>query len=385
MKHINFLSSQKSFIVAGHIAKDIHIKIRDCNLLPNEFTQLLKNSTPISRINEILGKDWTFDRVLNLLKGHMISPISYSYGGRGSNVAYGAAILGAAVELIGLVGDDFDTNYPDFYDGGYRTHLTNAGVKIKEISLSLNEINTIIEEWHNHGILKIKDKEIPTIYCIKDMNGIDFYFIDDLKGAHIFADRSPIPKKTIEQYDGILLTSGEQKFNKRLISYSHELDKEIIFDIGAYNLTLDYLEEILPKCNTVFGNQYEIDLIKKSLHIKNVKELFDISSNIDKIIVANKIECIAKIYTYMKKDPIKIGPIKINKRVSSVGCCDGIISGYLGLHAQGYDTITALKAGLIQCSNIWQVEGVQEGMLNKEQLFCEMKKYQILLKIYNQF
>lgn len=368
--------SNRGFSVVGHIAKDIHIKIYSCNSLPKVFTRLFKNSTPISKTNEILGEDWTFSKVLTVLKKHMVSPISYSYGGRGPNVAYGATILGATIELIGFVGEDFDRRYPGFYGGGYRTHLVNAGVVINELHLIPDKIHAIDEQKHKHGILAFKNKEIPTIYCVKDLKGNDFYFIDDIKGAHTLANACPIPKETLQQYDGIFVTSGEQPFNKRLINYAHKLNKEIIFDIGAYNLTDEYLQEIIPKCNVILGNRYEMNLAKQAFHINSMEELFDVSSDIFTIILEDKIALTAKIFE-RNKAPMRIGPIKVRKRVSSVGCCDGIAAGYLGLHAQGYDAITATKAGLIQCANIWQVEGVQEAMLSKKKLFQEMKNLQI--------
>lgn len=362
----------KKYVVAGHIAKDAHIKIKDFNSLPRVFGKLLKNSIPVSKTDEVLGEDWTFSEVLTELERHTVAPVSHSYGGRGPNVAYGAALSGATVELIGFVGEDFDKPYPDFYDGGYRTHLVNAGVVINELRLIPDKINKIDEERHDRGILAFEHKEIPTIYCVKDLSGNDFYFIDDIKGAHVLAETSPIPKKTIQRYDGVFITSGEQSFNRRLIEYAYKLNKEIIFDIGAYDLKGDYLREVIPKCNTILGNRYEINLSRQAFQIKSMEELFDVSSNITTIILEDKIACTAKILE-RNEAPTKIGPIKVKRRVSSVGCCDGIAAGYLGFHAQGYDTITATKAGLIQCANIWQVEGVQEGMLNKQQLFHKMK------------
>lgn len=372
MRNSGRLRISRKFIVAGHIAKDAHIKINDCNSLPRVFGRLLKNSTPISKTSEVLGKDWTFSKVLTVLNEHMVSPVSHSYGGRGPNVAYGAALLGATVELIGFVGEDFDKPYPGFYDGGYRTHLVNAGVIINELHLTPDKIHTIEEEGHDRGLLAFENKEIPTIYCVKDLYGNDFYFIDDIKGAHVLAEASPIPKKTVQRYDGIFITSGEQPFNRRLIDCAYKLNKEIIFDIGAYDLKDDYLREVIPKCNTILGNQYEINLAKQAFQIKRIEGLFDVSSDITTIILEDKITCTAEILE-RNKAPTKIGPIKVKKRVSSVGCCDGIAAGYLGFQAQGYDTITATNAGLIQCANIWQVEGVQEGMLNRQQLFHKMK------------
>jgi len=370
----------RKFLVVGHIAKDIHIKIDDSSSLPKEFKKLFKNSTPISKIGNALGKKWSFKKVLNVIEKNAIEPVSYSYGGRGPNVAYGAALLGAQIELIGFVGEDFDKQYLGFFNGGYKTHLEKAGVKINELAIEPNELHSINEERHEHGILAIRTKEIPSIYCIKDSHGTDFYLINDIKGAHIHATDSPTPKQLINKYDGVFVTSGEPSFNRRLINYAFQQGKEIFFDVAAYGTTSQYLKEVIPKCNTILGNTYEISLVKIALDVTDMRDLFRISPNISTIIVEDKITCTIKIYQKECQRPIKIGPVNVEKRVSSVGCCDGIAAGYLALCSQGYDAITAAKAGLIQCASIWQVEGVQEGMVNKQQLFQRLEEVLIPVK-----
>jgi len=368
------------FLVAGHIAKDIHIKIDDSNSLPKEFKKLFKDSTPISMIGNVLGKNRSFKKVLKVIEKNAIEPISYSYGGRGPNVAYGAALQGAHIELIGFVGEDFDKQYPGFFNGGYKTHLKKAGIDVNELAVEPNELHSINEEKHEHGVLAIKAKEIPSIYCVKDSYGIDFYLIDDIKGAHVYATDSPIPKELINRCGGIFVTSGELSFNLRLINYAFQQGKEVFFDVAAYGTTSQYLKEVIPKCNTILGNTYEISLVKKAFNVADMRELFHISPNISTIIVEDKIACTIKIYQKEWQRPVKIGPIDVEKRVSSVGCCDGIAAGYLALYLQGYDVITAAKAGLIQCANVWQVEGVQEGMLNKQRLLHKLEENSIPVK-----
>lgn len=377
---MTFKKFHRGFLVAGHIAKDIHIKIDDSNSLPKKFKKLFKDSTPISMVSNVLGKKGSFKDVLNVIERNAIEPSSYSYGGRGPNVAYGAALLGAKIELIGFVGEDFDKQYPGFFNGGYKTHLKKAGVKVNELAIEPNEMHSIKEEKHEHGILAIKTREIPSIYCVKDSHGTDFYLIDDLKGAHVHATDSPTPKQLINRYDGIFVTSGEPSFNRRLIDYAFQQGKEVLFDVAAYETTSQYLKEVIPKCNTILGNTYEIGLVMKALHLNDIHQLFRISPNVSKTIVEDKIACTIKIYQKERQTPVEIGPINVDKRVSSVGCCDGIAAGYLALYSQGYDVITAAKAGLIQCASIWQVEGVQEGMLNKQQLFQRLEEDFILVK-----
>ena len=361
-------------LVAGHIAKDIHIEIGDSNKLPNEFKKLLRISTPVSMIGDVINKRWSFEHVLDVLKDNATEPVSYSYGGRGPNVAYGAALLGAHTELIGFVGEDFDKQYPGFFDGPYREHLKKAGVNVRELVIRPDELLSINEEEHEHGVMVIRAKETSSIYCIRDSYGIDFYFIDDVKGAHVYATSSPIPKRLINRYDGVFVTSGEPAFNRRLIDYAYQRGKEVFFDIAAYETTTEYLRSVIPKCNTVLGNTYEIDLVKSTFDLNDIHELFHISPNLLTIIVEDKIACTIEVHQKGSRRPVKIGPVYVQERISSVGCCDGMAAGYLALYSQGHDIINAAKAGLLQCSNIWQVEGVQEGMLDREQLFHKIRE-----------
>jgi sugar/nucleoside kinase (ribokinase family) len=356
-------------LVAGHIAKDIHIKIGDSNRLPKEFKKLLKISVPVSMISDILGEKWSFEEVLTILKDSAIEPISYSYGGRGPNVAYGAALLEACVELVSFVGEDFDKQYPGFFDGGYRTHLRKAGVNVSEVAVESDKLHNINEDEHDRGIVAIRTKEIPSIYCVKDSFGTDFYLIDDLKGAHTHAANGPIPKLLVRRCDGVFVTSNEPPFNLRLIDYAFLLGKKVFFDVAAYGTTSQYLKEVIPKCDTIFGNTFEMVLVMKAFNASDVTELFHVSADISTIIVEDKIACTLKIHQREWESPLKVGPLRVERRVSSVGCCDGIAAGYVALRSQGYDLLTAAKAGLVECASVWRMEGVQEGMLDKPQLF----------------
>ena len=360
--------AKKHFLVSGNIAKDVHVKIPSLNSLPSVFKRLWKDCTPISKVQETLGAAWSFEKVIACIDNKALSQFTYSYGGRATNVAYGAASLGAPVELLTLVGGDFDKLYLGFSDGSYRRHLQKAGVIINELEVTTYDHRKIDDENLSQGILSFKDKEIPTIYCIKDFEGNDMYFIDDKRGVHTLANSCPIPKKLIQEYSGVFVTSGERNYNKKLIDYAYKQNKEVLFDVGAYDLTDGYLQEVIPKCTKVFGNVFEIDLVKRAFEVNEISDLFDVSSQISMILLEDKIACTVKMFE-RGRDPVFLGPVLPKKRVSSVGCCDGIATGYLALNSLGYDNLTAVKAGLLQCASIWEVDGVQEGMLSQQRLF----------------
>jgi len=370
-KHISNTKERK-LVISGHTAKDLHLRIKNINDLPPIFKILFKKSTPISKLRSLINMD--FKDVFSIIKENLVAPICYSYGGRGPNIAYGAALLGAKVELISFVGEDFEKEYPGFYDGNYRGHLEKAGVIMRTLYINPSEI-PYLKENHYYGVLIIRGKETPTIYCVKDVVGNDFYLIDDIKGAHVLAEIAPIPKRLIRESDGILITSGEPNFNKKIANYAYKLNKEIYFDIGAYRLSHEYLIDIIPKCDIIFGNYFEINMLKNIFNIKNIHNLFLLSDKIKIIIEINKIKCLAKIFLRNKDKPIIVGPLEVKNKVSSVGCCDGFIAGFLAFYSLGYKLLTAVKAGLMECTNIWRVEGVQEGMLSKKELLRLLKNF----------
>lgn|GEM_PF-1130923 len=360
--------TKKRFLVSGNIAKDVHVKVKSFSCLPPVFKKIWKDCTPISKVPEILGSGWSFEKVMEYIDEKALSPFSYCYGGRAPNVAYGAALLGATVELVTLVGGDFDKQYPAFYDGSYRVHLKKAGVIINDLKATIADLSNIVENSLNHGILAFEGKEIPTIYCIKDLKGNDLYFVDDQNGVQTLANNCPIPKQLILQYDGVFVTSGERAFNRKLIDYAHRKNREVIFDVGAYDLTDGYLQEVIPKCTKIFGNKFEMALVKQALEINTISELFEVCPEVSMVVLEDKIACSLKMFERGRR-PVVVGPITPRKRVSSVGCCDGIATGYLALYSLGFDNLTAINAGLLQCASIWEVEGVQEGMLSQQRLF----------------
>ncbi|MBM1155090.1 hypothetical protein DRN94_004375 [archaeon] len=359
----------RKFLVAGHVARDVLIRIDDCDKLPRPFKKLLKVSTPVSKLEETLGPGWNLDRVLEVLEERSIAPICCSYGGRGPNVAYGAALLGARVELVGFVGEDFGRPYPGFYDGSYREHLERAGVVLREIRVEPGDLDKID---CNCGLFVVEGRETPTVYCIEDLAGRDFYLIDDVRGAHVFASTARVPEDLVEESSGVFVTSGEPEFNSRLIESARSRGKDVLFDLGAYRLTPEYLAEVVPKCSIVMGNEYEIEFVERVLGFKDPIEMLEEYDSLELVVEIDKNSCTAVLYG--EDGARRLGPVEVRDRVSSVGCCDGFAAGFLAMYSLGYDLEVCALAGLVECSSVWRVKGVQEGMLKKEELFRELKR-----------
>ncbi len=372
----------KSIAVSGSPGKDVQVKIDTVKKLPSPFRRHIKRTVGFSKISEAYGREWNMDRVFKVLEERSVQPSYYSYGGRAPNVAYGIGRLGGEVRLITVFGDDFDKPYPGFYDGGYWTHLRNAGVRMDLLEVEIpeniwrnpEEMRSYLEESYRglldqYDALRIKNKEIPTIVCAKDVTGVDFYYIDDIKGVSSVDLARPAPTKVIKDVEIVFVTSSEMPFMKEIILTADRLGKEVVVDIGSYGITPGYLRETVPHCDIIFGNNSEIQQVLDAFQVKNIPSLYERigGSDLKLVIVEDKIRGIVEVF-FRDGDSRVFGPIDINKKGNSVGCCDGIAAGFLSLYQRGSELDVCIQAGLMECAAIWEIETIHEKLLDRGEL-----------------
>ncbi len=372
----------KSIVVSGGLGKDVQVKVDSVEKLPQPFQKYIKRTIGFSKIPEAYGSEWNMDKVFKVLEERSVQPSFYSYGGRAPNVAYGIGRLGGDIRLATTFGDDFDESYPGFYDGGYWTHLRNAGVKMDLLDIEVpesiwgkpEEVRSYLEDSYGdalseHDALRVKNKEIPTIVCAKDVKGLDFYYIDDIKGVNSLDLSRPVPKKVIENVDIVFVTSSERPFMKGVILEASRLGKEVVVDIGSYGVTPDYLRETVPYCNIMFGNTSEIQQVLDAFQVKDIPTLYGRvpEDNLNLTLVEDKIKGTVTVFS-RDGDSETYGPIDINKTGNSVGACDGIAAGFLSLYQRGSDIELCVQAGLMECAAIWEIETIHEGLLDQEEL-----------------
>lgn len=372
----------KSIAVSGSPGKDVQVKIDAVGKLPSPFRRYIKRTVGFSKIPEAYGQEWDMDRVFKVLEERSVQPSFYSYGGRAPNVAYGIGRLGGDVRLITVFGDDFDKPYPGFYDGGYWTHLCNAGVRMDLLDIEIpeniwgnpEEMRSYLEESYGSALdqydaLRIRSKEIPTIVCAKDVTGVDFYYIDDVKGVSSVDLARPAPNKVIKDVDIVFVTSSEMPFMKEMILTADRLGKEVVVDIGSYGITSEYLRETVPHCDIMFGNTSEIQQVLDAFQVNNISSLHEQigESDLKLVIVEDKIGGVVEVFS-RDGDSRLYGPIDINKKGNSVGCCDGIAAGFLSLYQRGSELDICIQAGLMECAAIWEIETIHEKLLDREEL-----------------
>jgi sugar/nucleoside kinase (ribokinase family) len=379
----------KTIAVVGSSGKDMQIKIESTKTLPEAFRKYLKKSIPYSLIPEFYGNEWTVERALEYLQNQAIEPLSYNYGGRCGHIAYQIALLGGNIRLLTTFGgDDYKKEFPGFFGGPYYDHLKKTGVKMDILEVEIPKkmwgkwdkvrehlISQYSPEILNVDTLIVKEKETMTIVCNKDARGTDWFYIDDINGAPPVEKGRPIPIGALERSDIVFITSAEEEFMTGCAKEGAYIGKEIVIDVGSYGITPNYLKTVVPLTEIVFGNPSEIKQILDAYRIKAPEQIFDVTGTNKPraIVIEDKITGTAQILQ-RNTDSISIGPIKLNKSGNSIGCCDGIAAGFLSLYQRGYDLAESIYAGMTIMASIWEVSGVQEGMLTKEQLLERLPK-----------
>jgi len=372
--------------VVGAVGIDEHIKIEDVRYLPSPFKKYIKKTLAYSQIQEVYGPEWTVEKVFGELKERAIEPVIYSYGGRAPHVAYGLAKLENKASLVTTFGGDYNEAYPGFFGGGYLEHLIRAGVEIQHREIGIPEKiwrkpeiedylkEKLGKELYEIGVLVVTNKKTSKITCVKDKKGNDFFYIDDINGASIVEKWRKAPTRLISNSNIVFITSSETSFMQRNAKEAYTQGKRLLVDIGSYGITSEYIKEVVPKAEIIMGNPYEIEQILQTYSLKSIEEIFTIDTKYPKyILIENKIEGYVDIYARgeIKK---RIGPVKLQKKGNSVGCCDAIATGVISGIANKIDIETSVAIGLLEASSVWDVEGVQEGMLDKNGLIKRAKE-----------
>lgn len=369
----------KRVAAVGTVGKDEHIKIDSVRMLPEPFRRFLRRTVPLSKITELYGGRWTPERVFETLKKRSVSPVSYSYGGRAPHVAYGIALLGGLVTLVTSFGEDCDEPYPGFFGGGYISHLKRAGIEMSEVRISLPQ-----DSWNDEGaprylqtkygdalsrssVIVVDGKKTSTITCVKDLDGMDFFYLDDINGAATIERWRPVPREVVKFSDIVFVTSSEREFMIEAVDLAYQYGKIVVVDVASYGVTPEYLRHITPRSTLLLGNEAELQQVLDAYEIKKVEELFDLHDTFPAFVVSeDKFTGTVELYSRKERVKRKIGPVHIEKTGSSTGVCDAIAVGILAALQRDLEITEGAAAGLVEGSSVWQVEGVQEGLLRKE-------------------
>jgi len=368
----------KPVLAVGTVGKDEHIKIDSMGKLPEPFRRHLRKTVPLSRVSELYGAEWTPNKAFDILLSRSVIPLHYSYGGRAPHVAYGVSLLGGKAALVTSFGDDYDEPYPGFYGGGYFSHLARSGVVMSPLEISLpfdkwnyesapGYLRENYKDLSKSSIVVVKGKKTSTITCVKDQYGIDFYYLDDINGAATIERWRPIPTDVVRESGIVFVTSSEREFMQQAVDQANKLGKTVVVDIASYGVTPEYLRHITPRSNVLLGNEAEIQQVLDAYEIKSIGDVFEVQDELPMhVVVEDKFNGIVDIYGRNGRSKRRIGPVRIRKTGNSIGVCDAIGVGIVASLQKGLSLDDGAAAGLIEGASVWEVEGVQEGLLRRE-------------------
>jgi len=343
--------------VAGHLGKDKLYK------LDKSLFEVLGPSCPTEesiKFTQIERKFGISPEELTRKLGENSIYVRWSYGGRAGNVSYQIALLGGRPILITEVGRDFSVKYPGFWDGSYKEHLRKNGVSLRLTEIEREE-ELESKDQSSTGVLLVRDKELAEIVCVTDVNHKNLFFINDLTAATALAEMRKVPVKLLEEVDAVFVTSGSHKFNSALMKVARELGKEIYWDVGFFDLNERYVRDSVALVDTIFCNSVELGRICE-LSGYSVAEL----TKSCRLVVHEKTK--GKAIVYDDGREMGFGPLKIGKKVSPIGCCDGFSAGFTFFDLQRRPLEECVLAALIISASVYGYEDVQTGMLSRSEI-----------------
>jgi len=142
--------------------------------------------------------------------------------------------------------------------------------------------------------------------------------------------------------------------------------KTVVVDIASYGVTPEYLRHITPRSNVLLGNEAEIQQVLDAYEVKSIWDVFEVQDELPThVVVEDKFNGIVDVYSRKGRSKHRIGPVKIRKTGNSTGVCDAIGTGIVASLQKGLPLEDGAAVGLIEGASVWEVEGVQEGLLRR--------------------
>jgi sugar/nucleoside kinase (ribokinase family) len=346
------------------------------------FARHSRRSIPFSKVPSLFGESWDMDRVQEYLYHDALCVSSANFGGRALNIGYQLALLGVSVELITEVGDDFYVKVPGC-SLSYAEHLEKVGIPTRPYVLDLRKLNTrrtdlkqAIQEHKfelaDSGLILVLGRRTPSVVAVSDFKGDDIFFFDDRNVSSEVAKFRVVPLELLRKLDGVVVTSGDNKFNEVLAQHAYENGLEVFFDVGLFEPSRTYFQGMIPKSTIIFGNYREIAEVCRSFGFPSTHpELLLRTTKTGRpkhVILVDKVQGTILIYSGDRDMPVQIGPVQFERTGTSIGVCDAINGAIIALYLQGYHIDVCCKAGLLAGSDIWKSNNAQEAMIDFEEL-----------------
>lgn len=258
----------------------------------------------------------------NINVSFVINGLKKGNGGTAGNIAYSLALLGMPVSVIGTVGEDFNP---------YKKFLKKVGVDVSNIKTIKNELTS-----QAYVITDKKDDQISAFY----------------PGAMKYAHELKIPMKN--KPDFMLITPCTSKVVKNFSDQCKKLKIPYMFDPGQHitEIPNEIILDGITGAKIFIGNDYEYEMIKKRLKLKDEKFL-EKSEII--IVTLGKKGSIIKT----KNESVTITSVKVLNVVDPTGAGDAYRSGFMAGYAKGLPLKTCGQMGATAASFAIEKYGTQ--------------------------
>ncbi len=258
----------------------------------------------------------------------LIKKIKNFDGGAAANVAIVGATLGLNTSLVSAVG-------PEFKGSEYHEKLMEMGIDTEDI-------------------IVIQNEKTPMAWVFTDSNNdqISYFYW----GAAAYFKKSKTPENAIKKASGIHLATGDPDFNSRSGKMAHEYGKMISFDPGQdlHMYSPEKLKSVISVSDILFGNNYEIDRILKTLNL-NIWELKTLGPE---IVVKSYGKKGSTIYADKK---IKVGAV-IREPVDPTGAGDSYRAAFLKAYMSEHHLDYCAKFASSVASFVVEAEGCQTNI-----------------------
>jgi len=269
------------------------------------------------------------DKIHKLNVSFNVNKFERRCGGVAGNISYNLGLLNTKHILFSYAGKDFEE---------YKKHLKKIGINTKNVLIDhrLNSATGFVMADKNH-------------------NQIWGYFL----GASLKNTNLPL-KTIVKKGDFVFAGPTGTKATMNTVRKCVKLGTNFMFDPGfIITDTKDGdLEYGIKHASIIFGNDYEITLVKR--RVKNWKTLFK-----DKIIVTTLGEKGSQIES--NDGLIKIRPVKSKKVVDPTGAGDAWRSGFLAGWEKGLNLKTCGQMGSVAAAFAIEHYGTQEHHYTKVQ------------------
>lgn len=261
-----------------------------------------------------------------------------NFGGTAGNQAYSLALLGERPVLVGTVGNDFDPYFAFLKKHGIETSF------IKVIENKLSASGFAITDDVNNQIW-----------------GYSKSAMSDAKNLSLKPAVTALSKKNKDLL--VVITPNDPDAMANYVDECISLHVPFAFDPAFYIpvLSVATLKKGIQHATAIFGNDYEIELLKSKLKITN----YELRK--DQILITTLGEKGSQILSNGKKIAIK--PASIKKVVDPTGAGDAYRSGFLVGYVNGLPLNVCGQMGSVASSFVVE----QYGTVNHHYSLDEFK------------